>query len=1704
MNVPINKIKNIRRNSSPSPFNIKLIPSLGSKLNNNTSFINPNNVDYSYSNSSQDDDINETHCPNCISYKRNLQEKKMLIEKLQSQLNKLNSSNSKNNQINSYNKAITKLKNEIENKMEEISLLKLNYDEKINTLIIRNNQLEEELLNMKNNNILLNKSNLKLQKMNKYKENEIKQYKEKVKALLVKINTKNNEINEANNIINNLNKYLNLSPNYNTLAISSGMNPYNNNNSNKAKTNFESDLSYDDEEEQLGDLLKKGNLVKSKSQKINYESEGDKNIKLKKNIYSDKKTISHTPKMSSTQSSWMVSPGQKELMLFQKDSDNNLGNYMQNQKMNQILNMKNEEIKQLRNDKITLKIQLDKSLMNNENLKKLLNQKKDEIIKYKKEYDNKKNELDKFRNLAKSNSTKKIPYCLSTISNNKTSNTINIEYSPKAKYSSEKINDFEVYEQDNKKDQKKNILPLKDLSKGLIDESDDESEHKLKSNKSSSNLNNIKDKILIDKDTKINLLNTRLNEKIKLIKSLELKINELQNNNQDLDEIKSSKEELETKLRKYINENNNLLKKIDSKNNIIKENEFKLEKLKNSLEEKNSIILKNEKNFKDNETSNKDYEKIISEIKNNLSLTENTNNELKNYIKEKDKIIKEKDDNIILLQKKIGILNESIDNFQNDIKKYQNDTYLLKDKINKYEHDININNNELIKLRKKSEDNKNKYEKEIELLNLSLNKNKNEYEKSLLIINGEKDELIKAKTNLELKIKKYEETISNEKKSKNKDKNEIEKLKNEIVKLNNNLNEKELELNKTKKELEINEQIKNVEINSSLNKSINEEIKDKDNEIQKQNEIINNLKMENDKINKELHELKFSLKITSEVKENLDRQIDELNEDIEGLKEKIENLEKEKLENIDKYNKISQEKNNINNQLNELKLELDKEKILSNDKDKKLDNFNNNENELNSLIETINKEKAKLISENKSLSDEIKSLKEKIDSNEKNIKSQEIANELLKADKNQMILRLSSLNEEKNKLKQSLNIFEINQEETNKEIINLKTIIENKEKIIQEKSLENKNLIKDNEKMNDEILLLKEENKGKENTINKKEEMLKELKDELEEKNIQIENTIKNINDYEIQIKGLKDEKQELILKNKKYTNELNEKEKKYNEIKNQYDILKEENTKLMEYKNSKNDEDINKNFFVEIDESQMQKIEEINKLKDDIEDLNKNLESKNKELEKYKTSYIETKNKLDKMTTEFKQKFENNNTTTINNTVNDKTEKTLNEKDTEMSSVENEYREIIKENMNLKTMINQIKLEYTDLDTKYKTINSKFESQEKELINKEKELNNMKEISKAMIEKEKKKMEEEQNIDPSNSTIISSKNHKKLTWYLIYKYNKNNNKQKPDENNYSNYHWIAGNIIRRDKLKNFNNFEDDEKKIMELNQYIFDLQKKLEKKEESISKLDYKNKKLNEQIQNKTAGVKGGDFVLSRISDSDKNKIKNNFANSISSNDGGINEMEKFKKILEQLNDSNKRETLLHNEINELKTKLKKKEEFESGIPQDLKNIDNRSIDSGFLDEDFKQSHNEGVLNFIKESQNRINNNNKNPEIIASTRTERESIKDNQNDTFNVKSEKKADEFLREGLGDDSEYNEVKQMQKQMTFIKKQLKEIMLKYDQLSEQVKELLKNIKCDMKIKPQISQICQILGYSPNTTARIIANKKTGLLGILSGKK
>ena len=66
---------------------------------------------------------------------------------------------------------------------------------------------------------------------------------------------------------------------------------------------------------------------------------------------------------------------------------------------------------------------------------------------------------------------------------------------------------------------------------------------------------------------------------------------------------------------------------------------------------------------------------------------------------------------------------------------------------------------------------------------------------------------------------------------------------------------------------------------------------------------------------------------------------------------------------------------------------------------------------------------------------------------------------------------------------------------------------------------------------------------------------------------------------------------------------------------------------------------------------------------------------------------------------------------------------------------------------------------------------------------------------------------------------------------------------------------------------------------------------------------------------------------------------------------------------------------------------------------------------------------------------------------------------------------------------------------------VKEKLKELEFKYSNLVEQIKILIGNIPVNQKIKPQIVQICQLLGYSPKTTGRIITSskEKKKILGI-----
>ena len=128
--------------------------------------------------------------------------------------------------------------------------------------------------------------------------------------------------------------------------------------------------------------------------------------------------------------------------------------------------------------------------------------------------------------------------------------------------------------------------------------------------------------------------------------------------------------------------------------------------------------------------------------------------------------------------------------------------------------------------------------------------------------------------------------------------------------------------------------------------------------------------------------------------------------------------------------------------------------------------------------------------------------------------------------------------------------------------------------------------------------------------------------------------------------------------------------------------------------------------------------------------------------------------------------------------------------------------------------------------------------------------------------------------------------------------------------------------------------------------------------------------------------------------------------------------ENEKYKYLLEKLNDSNKRNLHLHNQIEILKEKLNEKDNLEKKFPHDMKDIDRHLIDSGFLDDDSMENK-EIEMNdlFNKEEKSDIENNininnvqniNNNKITIENTNTNNKSNSDELSKAINLNNSKK------------------------------------------------------------------------------------------------
>ena len=630
-----------------------------------------------------------------------------------------------------------------------------------------------------------------------------------------------------------------------------------------------------------------------------------------------------------------------------------------------------------------------------------------------------------------------------------------------------------------------------------------------------------------------------------------------------------------------------------------------------------------------------------------------------------------------------------------------------------------------------------------------------------------------------------------------------------------------------------------------------------------------------------------------------------------------------------------------------------------------------------------------------------------------------------------------------------LYIKKINEyKKTNKQLVEKLNILTNNLKL---KSNEIQNLQQKNQALQNELYLIKVNNEQGKNSmkINNNEE----LKKILMQKN-------KIINDVSQKMKMMKQEMEDKIAKNSNLSQILTKKNMEL--VRHQKELI-EKDKKIEELNLELNNQKLN-----------------INKKNEELNIINSELKNENDEKEK---------------------KIEN-------------LSKKINNLEIDLKGVKNNEKEYFFKNKKNQEIIEQKDKQIQQLNEQISQLNN---NKQEDLTNKDNQ-NKESEILLRKIEdltNENNKLSKYINminpqnliISPNNYTIIANKYHKKLIWYLLYKKSTPIDSKK-DSNDYNNYIWVKGTDIKKEDLKNYNKFEDEKKKLTELTECIIEKQKKLEMKEEKINELDYKNQKLSSQLHNKTANIKGNN---NNIFSGKQIRDNSNFANSFNTEAA---ENEKYKNLLEKLNDSNKRNLHLHNQVAILKEKLNEKDNLEKKFPHDMKDIDPHLIDSGFLDDDSMENKEIEINDlFNKEEKNDIENNininneqninnNNNKITIENTNTNNKSNSDELNKAINLnnskkddpfkESERKVDEFLANGAGDEDDFDEVKVINKQMNFLKEEIKDYREKSKNLGNEIKELFSKIKCNDKNRKHIVQICQILNFQPAIIDQIISNK------------
>ena len=308
------------------------------------------------------------------------------------------------------------------------------------------------------------------------------------------------------------------------------------------------------------------------------------------------------------------------------------------------------------------------------------------------------------------------------------------------------------------------------------------------------------------------------------------------------------------------------------------------------------------------------------------------------------------------------------------------------------------------------------------------------------------------------------------------------------------------------------------------------------------------------------------------------------------------------------------------------------------------------------------------------------------DSNKNNNKK--INDILLKINSLQELLKLENNN---NNIPDVIkNLIKIIREYFEKENKNIIQAINNENNNTEYKiniiKLENKTEIEKSEIIHTELIDIIGKYKSMYDEQNKK---IEDLKNDIKEKDKIIESKNENQNNDILNIKKELENEKKIILEKIDQSNE------KYGQIEKEYNLLKEENNKLLQELNlykEKDKNDIEKNIDKEKDiQEKNEKIINLEKINTDLNNKNEELNSKIKELN-------EIIKKLNEKIKELEQNKKKNNNIDINKVVND----------SEITKIINNYEKQLKQIGN--DLINKYMKEIKELEKKLKSVEYKYE----------------------------------------------------------------------------------------------------------------------------------------------------------------------------------------------------------------------------------------------------------------------------------------------------------------------------------------------------------------------------------------------------------